>query len=53
MIAVAGWRTYLQDDATALPMQLWLVQMILNFALVAGFFHAASQLLKNWTVTGF
>ena len=31
MIAVAGWRTYLQDDATALPMQLWLAQMILNF----------------------
>ena len=30
MIAVAGWRTYLQDDATALPMQLWLAQMILN-----------------------
>ena len=30
IIAVAGWRTYLQDDATALPMQLWLAQMILN-----------------------
>ena len=31
MIAVAGWRTYLQEETTALPMQLWLAQMILNF----------------------
>jgi benzodiazapine receptor len=31
MIAVAGWRTYLQDKATALPMQLWFAQMALNF----------------------
>ena len=31
MIAVAGWRTYLQDDTKALPMQLWLAQMLLNF----------------------
>jgi translocator protein len=38
MIAVAGWRTYLQDDATALPMQLWLVQMILNFVWSPVFF---------------
>ena len=31
VIAVAGWRTYLQEETTALPMQLWLAQMILNF----------------------
>lgn len=31
MIAVAGWRTYLQDSPTALPMQLWYAQMALNF----------------------
>lgn len=31
MIAVAGWRTYLQDGPTALPMQLWYAQMGLNF----------------------
>jgi tryptophan-rich sensory protein len=31
MIAVAGWRTYLQDMVTALPMQLWFAQMALNF----------------------
>jgi translocator protein len=31
IIAVTGWRTYLQDAATAMPMQLWLAQMILNF----------------------
>jgi tryptophan-rich sensory protein len=31
MIAVAGWRTYLQEETTAMPMQLWLAQMILNF----------------------
>lgn len=31
MIAVAGWRTYLQDKVTALPMQLWFAQMALNF----------------------
>jgi translocator protein len=31
MIAVAGWRTYLQVDAMAPPMQLWLAQIILNF----------------------
>ena len=38
MIAIAGWRTYLQDDATSLPMQLWLVQMILNFVWSPVFF---------------
>ena len=38
MIAVAGWRTYLQDDATSLPMQLSLVQMILNFVWSPVFF---------------
>jgi translocator protein len=32
MIAVAGWRTYLQDKTSALPMQLWFVQMALNFS---------------------
>ena len=26
-----GLRTYLQEETTALPMQLWLAQMILNF----------------------
>ena len=31
MIAVAGWRTYLQKTPPALPMQLWYVQMALNF----------------------
>ena len=31
MIAVAGWRTYLQEKTTALPMQLWFAQMALNF----------------------
>ena len=31
MIAVAGWRTYLQDKVTALPMQFWFAQMALNF----------------------
>jgi tryptophan-rich sensory protein len=31
MIAVAGWRTYLEDKVTALPMQLWFEQMALNF----------------------
>jgi len=31
LIAVAGWRTYLQGETTALPMQLWLAQMVLNF----------------------
>jgi benzodiazapine receptor len=31
VIAVAGWRTYLQEETTVLPMQLWLAQMILNF----------------------
>lgn len=31
MIAVAGWRTYLQDEVTAVPMQLWFAQMALNF----------------------
>ena len=38
MIAIAGWRTYLQADATSLPMQLWLVQMILNFVWSPVFF---------------
>ena len=38
MIAVAGWRTYLQDDATALPMQLWFAQIMLNFAWSPVFF---------------
>lgn len=31
MIAIAGWRTYLEDKVTALPMQLWFAQMALNF----------------------
>lgn len=31
MIALAGWRTYLQQTPPALPMQLWLMQMVLNF----------------------
>lgn len=31
MIAVAGWRTYLQEEPSALPMQLWYAQMVLNF----------------------
>ena len=31
MIAVAGWRTYLQDKVTAQPMQFWFAQMALNF----------------------
>ncbi len=31
MIAVAGWRTYLQDKTPTLPMQLWFAQMALNF----------------------
>ena len=31
MIAVAGWRTYLQEKPSALPMQLWYAQMVLNF----------------------
>jgi tryptophan-rich sensory protein len=31
MIAVAGWRTYLREKTTALPMQLWFAQMALNF----------------------
>src|SRR4030095_13515073 len=26
------WRTYLQDKTSALPMQLWFVQMALNFS---------------------
>ena len=38
LIAVAGWRTYLQDDATALPMQLWLAQIMLNFVWLPVFF---------------
>ena len=38
LIAVAGWRTYLQDDATALPMQLWFAQIMLNFAWSPVFF---------------
>lgn len=47
MIAVAGWRTYLQKTPAPLPMQLWFAQMALNFmwspvvftlhSLVAGF----------------
>ena len=31
MIAVAGWRTYLQETPPATPMQLWFAQMALNF----------------------
>jgi tryptophan-rich sensory protein len=31
LIAIAGWRTYLQETPAALPMQLWYVQMVLNF----------------------
>jgi tryptophan-rich sensory protein len=31
LIAIAGWRTYLQETPPALPMQLWYVQMALNF----------------------
>ena len=31
MIAVAGWRTYLQDKTPTLPMQFWFAQMALNF----------------------
>jgi translocator protein len=31
MIAIAGWRTYLRESPTALPMQLWFGQMALNF----------------------
>jgi translocator protein len=31
MIAIAGWRTYLQEEPSALPMQLWYAQMVLNF----------------------
>src|ERR1043165_5932649 len=31
LIAIAGWRTYLQETPPALPMQLWCVQMALNF----------------------
>jgi tryptophan-rich sensory protein len=38
MIAVAGWRTYLREDAKAPPMQLWLAQMILNFIWTPVFF---------------
>jgi benzodiazapine receptor len=30
MIAVAGWRTFLQD-AKGVPMQFWFAQMMLNF----------------------
>ena len=43
MIAVAGWRTYLQDETTALPMQLWLAQMILNFLWSPMFFTLHSH----------
>jgi hypothetical protein len=45
VIAVAGWRTYLQEETTALPMQLWLAQMILNFS-GRQFFHAASHSVR-------
>ena len=31
LIAIAGWRTYLQETPAALPMQLWYAQMALNF----------------------
>ena len=31
MIAAAGWRTYLRERPTAVPMLLWYAQMALNF----------------------
>src|SRR5690349_23141603 len=32
MIAIAGWRTWLQEAPRGLAMQLWFAQMALNFA---------------------
>jgi translocator protein len=50
MIAVAGWRTYLQDSSTALPMQLWSAQMILNFIWSPVFFTLHNMALGLATI---
>ena len=50
MIAVAGWRTYLQDSSTALPMPLWSAQMILNFIWSPVFFTLHNMALGLATI---
>jgi translocator protein len=44
MIAIAGWRTYLQEQ-NPLPLQLWFLQMALNFSWSPMFFRMHNILL--------